>query len=66
MKKHLQLDLYPVTVEPHTEGGYFAFCPLFQGCHAEGETFGKAIDNMRDVISVHIEARKQFAEFVLS
>jgi len=62
MKKQQQklnsLILYPITIEPHEEGEYFASCPLFQGCHAEGETVGKAIDNIRDVIRVHIEARR--------
>jgi predicted RNase H-like HicB family nuclease len=66
MKKHMKLGLYPITIEPHEEGGYFASCPLFQGCHAEGETFGEAIDSMRDVIHAHIEARKEFAEFIPS
>lgn len=64
MKKNVKLDLYPITVESHKEGGYFAFCPLFQGCHAEGETVGEAIDAIHDVIRVHIEARKKFSEFV--
>lgn len=58
--------LYPITIETHEQGGYFASCPLFQGCHAEGSTVGKAIDNIRDVIRVHIEARKKFGESVPS
>lgn len=60
------VSLYPVLLESHREGGYFASCPIFQGCHAEGETIGKAIDNIRDVIRAHIEARKKFNEFIPS
>ena len=44
------ISVYPVVIEPHEEGGYFAYCPLLQGCHAEGETYGEALDNIRDVI----------------
>ena len=69
MKKYPKTDLvslYPITLELHREGGYFASCPLFQGCHADGKTMGGAIDNIRDVISVHIEARKKFHELIPS
>lgn len=60
------IALYPITIEPHEEGGYFAYCPVFQGCHAEGQSVGEAIDNIKDVIRVHIEARKEFGEFIPS
>lgn len=56
------ISLYPITLEPHEEGGYFATCPVFQGCHAEGESMGEALDNIRDVIRAHIEARKKIGE----
>jgi len=64
--KFTGIGLYPVTIESHKEGGYLASCPVLQGCYAEGETVGEAIDNIRDVIRVHIEARKAFGEFVPS
>ena len=69
LKKSPKIDsvtLYPITVESHDEGGYFASCPVLQGCHAEGDTMGEAIDNVRDVIRLHIEARKKFREFIPS
>ena len=50
--------LYPITIEPCEDGGYFASCPILQGCHAEGETYGEALDAVRDVMIVHISARK--------
>ena len=46
------------------EGGYFSECPILQGCHAEGDTFGKAIDNLQDVIRVHLQARIKHGDFV--
>ena len=58
----IDISLYPITLEQHKEGGYFASCPVFQGCHAEGKSIGEAIDNIRDVIHLHIEARKKFGE----
>ncbi len=66
-KKISKIDsvtLYPIVLEEHDEGGYLASCPSFQGCRAEGDTIGEAIDTIRDVIKVHIEARKQFNEFI--
>ena len=58
-----QIYLYPIIIESCGEGGYFAYCPILQGCHAEGETYGEAIDNIRDVIKAHIELRKKHHEF---
>jgi predicted RNase H-like HicB family nuclease len=51
--------LYPITIEPCEEGGFFADCPSLQGCHAEGETYGEAIDNIRDVIAARLSAEKK-------
>jgi len=53
---------YPINIEPCEEGGYFAECPLLQGCHAEGETYGEVIDNIHDVIKEHVKLRKQYLE----
>ena len=67
IKKLTKIDsvtLYPIVLEEHDEGGYFALCPSFQGCRAEGETIGEAIDNIRDVIHGHIEIRKKFHEII--
>jgi predicted RNase H-like HicB family nuclease len=52
-----QLNFYSVVIEPCEEGGYFASCPTLQGCHAEGETYGEALDNLHDVIKIHLEER---------
>ena len=57
-----QISFYSITIEPCEEGGYFASCPLLQGCYAEGETYGETIDNIRSVIEVHIELRKKHKE----
>jgi predicted RNase H-like HicB family nuclease len=55
-KKSLKIFLYPVVIEPCEEGGYFAYCPVLQGCHAEGESYAEVIENIEDVIKAYISA----------
>lgn len=58
--------LYPINIELCEEGGYFAKCPVLQGCYAEGETYAEVINNIEEVIKAHIEDRKAHNEFVPS
>jgi Uncharacterized conserved protein len=37
------------------EDGYFAFSPELQGCYAQGETYEEVIENIKDVIRLHLE-----------
>lgn len=46
---------FTVIVEPCEEGGYFAQCPAFQGCHVEGETYEETISEMRKSINAFTE-----------
>ena len=48
-----------VIIEPCEEGGYFAACPTLQGCHAEGETYLGALENIQDIIRIHLESRAE-------
>ena len=64
LKKDINFSLYPVLVEPCEEGGFFASCSLLQGCHAEGQTYGEAIDNIKEVIQAHLELRQKHREIV--
>jgi predicted RNase H-like HicB family nuclease len=50
----------PVMVEPLEEGGYYAECSILPGCHVEGETYLEALENLEDVIRIHIEGRLEF------
>lgn len=63
-KKTEKILLYPVVIEPCEEGGYFASCLSLQGCHAEGETYAKVIENIEDAIKKHIEIRRKHKEFI--
>jgi len=66
VKKTTKIFLYPVVIESCEEGGFFADCPSLQGCHAQGETYAEVIENIEDVIKIHIEIRKENKEFVPS
>lgn len=57
MKKYL-LD---VVIEKDRYG-YFAYCPLIQGCYTQGHTYEEVLKNIKDAIKLHleeIEASKQ-------
>jgi len=61
-----QIYFFPINIEPCEEGGFLATCETLQGCLAEGETYGQAIENIQDVIKIHLEARKKFNDFTPS
>ena len=46
------------------EGGYFAFSPELQGSYAPGETYEEVIENIKDVIRIHIEDRIESEEAI--
>ena len=51
---------FTVIVEPCEEGGYFAQCPAFQGCHVEGETYEETMSEMRKTINAKCLYRRLF------
>lgn len=50
---------YRVIVEQDEDGVYVAFVPSLQGCYTEGNTFEEVLENIEDVIKLHIRARKE-------
>lgn len=52
---------FPIVIE-HDEDGYFAFCPELQGCYTQGSTHEEALENIKDVIKLHIEDRRAAQE----
>ena len=46
-----------IRIEPSEDGGYLAECPALQGCYTNGETFDKAVINIKEAIIVHLEDR---------
>lgn len=50
---------YRVIIEQDEDGVFVASVPTLQGCYTEGDTFEEALDNAKDVVKLHIEARKE-------
>lgn len=42
--------IYRITIEKGEDFGYVAHCPAIPGCHSQGETIEKAIENIKDAI----------------
>ncbi len=55
-------QLYPVLVECLEEGGFYAECPLLQGCHVEGATYSEAMENLEDAIRIFIESYRELGK----
>jgi len=47
------------------QDGYFAFCPDLQGCYTQGKTYEEIIENIKDVIRLHLEDRIENNEEIL-
>ncbi|NIR52153.1 type II toxin-antitoxin system HicB family antitoxin [candidate division KSB1 bacterium] len=41
---------------------YIASCPTLQGCYTQGDTIEEAVENLKDCIKLHLEARKSLGE----
>lgn len=49
---------YRVIMEQDEDEKFVASVPALQGCYTEGTTFEEALENAKDVIRLHVEARK--------
>lgn len=52
----MKLYHFSIVVEKD-ENGYFVFCPELQGCYTHGETYEEALENIKDVIKLHLQDR---------
>ena len=48
----------PVFVEKDEDGFYVVECPLFEGCYSQGKTLDEALRNIREVIRLVTEERR--------
>lgn len=48
----------PVVVEKDEDGFYVADCPLFMGCSTQGKTLDEVLENIREVIELCVEEKK--------
>lgn len=53
---------YTAVVECDADGVYIASCPTLQGCYTQGATYEEALENLKDAIRLHIEARQAVGE----
>lgn len=53
---------FTVVVEQDEDGLYVASVPLLQGCYTQGKTYEEALENIKDAIKLHIEARQALGE----
>ena len=58
----MKVGLYPIIVECMEEGGYYAECPIVQGCHVEGDTYAEVIENLQDAIQIIIASYREFGK----
>lgn len=46
-------------VEQDEDGIFVASVPSLQGCYTEGDTFEEVLDNIKDAIKLHLDAKKE-------
>jgi len=53
---------YTAMVRKAPDGFYIASCPLIPEAHAQGETYEKCLANMKEVLELCLEYRKEHGE----
>ena len=64
MKKILRIYEFSTMIEKDEAGYYFAYVPSLQGCYTQGKTLEEAFKNIKEVIELHLEDRKQTQEII--
>ena len=53
---------YTVVTRKAPDGFYIASCPVVPEAHAQGETYEECLDNIKEVIELCLEYRKERGE----
>lgn len=56
-RKITKIYEFSVVVEKDAGGYFFAYAPSLQGCYTQGKSLTEALENMKEVIELHIEDR---------
>ena len=56
--------VFSIVIEKDSNG-YFAECRELQGCYAQGETYEEVMENIKEVIGLHVEDRIDRADFAV-
>ena len=51
----------PLLVEKSEDGFYVVGCPIFDGCYSQGKTIDEALRNIKEVIALILEEKKEFS-----
>ena len=57
IQKHHNLQL-PLFIEKDEDGFYVVECPVFDGCYSQGKTLDMALKNIREVIELIVEEKR--------
>jgi len=52
---------FPLFVEKDEDGFYVVECPIFEGCYSQGKTLDDALKNIREVIKLILEEKRNKA-----
>lgn len=55
---------FRIVVEQDEDGIYIVSVPLLKGCYTQGNTIDEAVENIKDAIKLHIEAREALGETI--
>ena len=50
--------LLPLIMEKDEDGFYIVECPILEGCYTQGKTIDEALRNIREVIELVLEEKK--------
>lgn len=53
---------FTIVIERDEDGIFIASCPALSGCHSQGDTLEEAVENVKDAMKLHIEARRDLGE----
>ena len=65
MKIETTVATFIVIIEQDSDG-YFARCHELQGCYAQGTSYEEVINNIKEVIALHVEDREDKSEQFIS
>jgi len=51
---------FKIVIFKAEEGGYWATCPILEGCNTQGETIAEIKENMKEAIALCLEDLKRF------
>jgi len=63
-RKNSKIYEFPVVVEKDEKNYYFGYVPSFQGCYTQGRTLTGTLENLREIIVLHIEDRIATGELI--